>query len=66
MGTRPERGEERMETAPSLQSIKSDLSKRIKELECLYSIGPEIEADGDLERTLRNSTGYLIKSLQHP
>ncbi|HME44317.1 MAG TPA: ATP-binding protein [Syntrophorhabdales bacterium] len=55
-----------METTPSLQSITSDLSKRIKELECLYSIGPEIEANGDLGLTLRNSTGHLIKSLQYP
>ena len=55
-----------MGTTRSLQSINSDLSKRIKELECLYSIGPEIEADGDLECILRSSTGHLIKSLQHP
>ncbi|MGD0235702.1 MAG: ATP-binding protein [Syntrophorhabdales bacterium] len=55
-----------MEAASSLQSVNSDLRKRIQELECLYSIGPEIEADGDLGRTLRNSTGHLIKSLQYP
>jgi PAS domain S-box-containing protein len=66
MHTKPGRGEERMETTPGLQTINSDLSKRIKELECLYSIGPEIEADGDLGRTLTNSTGHLIKSLQYP
>ena len=66
MRTRPGRGEERMETNPSLQSIKSDLSKRIQELECLYSIGPEIEANGDLGRTLNDSTGHLVKSLQYP
>jgi PAS domain S-box-containing protein len=50
----------------SLQSINTDLRKRVQELECLYSIGPEIEADGDLGRTLRNSAGHLIKSLQYP
>lgn len=55
-----------MEATPTLQSVNSDLRKRIQELECLYSIGPEIEADGDLGRTLRNSTGHLIKSLQYP
>ena len=66
MQIRPRRGEEKMEAPPTLQSSNSDLKKRIQELECLYSIGPEIEADGDLGRTLRNSTGHLIKSLQYP
>jgi PAS domain S-box-containing protein len=59
-------GKKAMEAARSLEDINSDLQKRVQELECLYRIGPELEAEGDLGRTLRNSTAHLVRSLQYP
>ncbi len=55
-----------MGAARGLEDINSDLQKRVQELECLYRIGPELETEGDLGRTLRNSTAHLVKSLQYP
>jgi PAS domain S-box-containing protein len=66
MKTRAQQGERETEDTRDLQSIENKLRKRVQELECLYSIGPEVEADGDLGRILRNSTGHLIKSLRFP
>jgi PAS domain S-box-containing protein len=59
-------GKKAMRAARSLEDINSDLQKRVQELECLYRIGPELETEGDLEGTLRNSTAHLVRSLQYP
>ncbi len=55
-----------MGAARSLEDINSALKKRVQELECLYQIGPELEAEGDLGGTMRNSTSHLVRSLRFP
>ncbi len=66
MQPKPVREERAMDDKQSLQKVQNDLRKRVQELECLYSIGPEIEGDGDLGGVLTNATGHLIKSLRFP
>lgn len=46
--------------------IELELRERIKELECLYNIGYEIEYNQDLATILLNSTEHLVKGFQFP
>ncbi len=50
----------------SLEEINNDLQKRVRELECLYRIGPELKGEADLGDALRTSIGLLVQSLQYP
>lgn len=55
-----------MKQARPVKSIDLELQKRVQELECLYSVGPEIESDGDMGAILANTTSHLVKGLQFP
>ncbi len=61
MHVRVGEGKKAMGAARGPEDINNDLQKRVQELECLYRIGPELETEGDLGRTLRNSTAHLVR-----
>ncbi len=48
------------------QKVEKELQERIKELECLYSIGSEIESDLALSHILQKSVFHLQRSFQYP
>jgi len=48
------------------QKIEHDLQERIKELECLYSIGSELESTKPLDKALRRIVKYLRDGFQFP
>jgi PAS domain S-box-containing protein len=55
-----------MDISPAMEKVEQELEKRVRELECLYNVGPEIRSDGDLGESLTNSTLHIIKALQFP
>lgn len=47
-------------------NIEFELTERVKELECMYSISNELEATRNLYDALRNAAKHLSKGFQYP